>query len=208
MEPEKKNVLVYIQGEKPSDRNNTSEFSKYTYHSHLHALYCLFALLRNNDVFQPVFIPPFFSLPLPIFLSLFYVSMNVSVTCFYFMGEMQIYSFLNMTDIMRFPMIHQAQIKRLSFEFLKSEHHTYFPLHFHPATVSLLFCFFLFLFQLCVEIITSPNSLDSLSWFYPFICTHTCALWLMADWLWLTFWYLLLTDEFRKAVVMVFFCYI
>lgn len=115
----------------------------YLYHSLSYALYCLFTLL-GKICFNLLFIPPFFSLTpsLFLFLSLFYLSMNVSVTCFYFLGEMQIYSFVNMTDIMRLPMLLQAQIKRLPFEFLQLELHTYSPLHFNPATVSLLFSFF------------------------------------------------------------------
>lgn len=121
---------MYIQGQRPSDGENISKYSKYTYPT-LPITLCTACSFSSKRIlcFNPLFIPPFFSLfhSLSVFLSLFYLSINVSVTCFYFLGEMQIYSFVNMTDIMRFLMLRQARIKRLPFEFLQSELHSYFP---------------------------------------------------------------------------------
>lgn len=105
--------------------------SKYTY------------TILYKSVFKRI-IPPFFSIffLLSVFLFLFYLAMNVSVTCFSFLEEMQIYSFVNMTDIMRLPMLLQAQIKRLPFEF--SRNSILIPLFILILT---LFLFYLLFFS-------------------------------------------------------------
>lgn len=87
-----------------------------------------------------------------------------------FFREMPVYSFVNMTNIMSFLIHHKAQIKTLFWVYTVK-------IHFLPPSVLILsvffiffsqifffsFSFFVFLVQLCEEIITSPNTLDHLA---------------------------------------------
>lgn len=69
MEHEKKTVLMYIQGQRPSDGENTSKSSKYTFTTRAHTLHTACSHSSERIMcLNLLFIPPFFSPSLLLFL--------------------------------------------------------------------------------------------------------------------------------------------
>lgn len=109
-----------------------------------------------------------------------------------FFREMPIYSFVNMTDIMSFPIQHQAQIKNLFWVYKVKTHFSFSFLILTVVLFTLVFCHFFVVSVVWRDNHIAKHTRQSRTALSLSQHTHTHILWLMANFTWMTFFYLLL----------------